>query len=182
MNSLTDVAPSQALPHGPTKLLVDEFIWHSPDVGVIASYTPTAVDVNDHFGVFRGVDQIESFGQATVVACGAFLEAQKRNLTFDELFKMYNTAFMEVGLTRFKNFIAEGETYIAMGIIKFYKFRQMIVDGRIYKVPNGLNLKEYFKDYTDSKLKNFELNEDFQLVSEINGITGKAVKKSQMNQ
>lgn len=182
MKSLIGITPGEALPHGPTKLLVDDFVWHSPNTGIIASYTPKAHDVQDHFGVFRGVDQIESFAQATVVACGVYLEAAKKELTFEELYEKYNTALMEVGHTRFLGFLAEGETYICMGIIQFYKFRQMVVDGRIYKVPKGLNLNEYFNDYTEEQLKNFELNEGFQLITELSGVTGKAVKKSKMNQ
>ncbi len=181
MKSLVGIPPSQVLPHGPTKLLVDEFIWHSPKVGVVACYTPKKHDVHDHFGVFRGVDQIESFGQATVVSCGAFLECQKRNISFEELFEMYNSAFLQVASVKFCNFVQLGDKYINIGIIKFYKFKQMVVDGRIYKVPNALDLYEYFKEFTEDQLVNYELGNGFQLISEINGITGKGIKKEKFN-
>lgn len=181
MQSLVGIPPNQCLPHGPSKLLVDAFIWHSPNDGVVASYSPKESDVKDHFGVFRGVDQIESFAQATVVACGAFLECKKTNKSFEDLFQIYRSAFLEVGMVRFHNFLKAGDTYVCIGIIKFFKFRQMVVDGRIYKVNNNINLNTFFKDFTTQNLLNFELTNDFELVSELKGVIGKAIKQDKLN-
>jgi len=64
-----------------------------------------------------------------------------------------------------------------MGHITFYKFRQMSCDGRIYKVPEGLDLNAYFSDYTEEKLRNYALDKDFTLVAELFGVTGRAMKK-----
>ena len=60
MDSLVGIDTADILPHGPTKLLVNKYNWHSPGLGIVASYTPTERDVEDHFGIFRGVDQVEA--------------------------------------------------------------------------------------------------------------------------
>ena len=77
MQSLVGQPPGLILPHGPSKLLVDEYLWHIPNIGIVAAYTPKEQDVRDHFGVFRAVDQVESFGQATAISCSAFLDTNK---------------------------------------------------------------------------------------------------------
>ncbi|SKB91193.1 hypothetical protein [Daejeonella lutea] len=177
INNLVGYEPSEMLLHGPTKRLLDAFHWHSPQAGIIASYTPKARDVDDHFGVFRGVDQIEAFAQATIVSCGTFLECKKLNCTPMELKDRFVPAFISVGNVNFHNYLAEGETFISVGKIKFYKFRQMVSDGRIYKVPAGLDLNGYFADFNESKLDNYEISKDFSLVAELYDITGRALKK-----
>jgi hypothetical protein len=177
MNSLVGADPKLTLPHGPTKLLVDDYLWHSPEVGIVASYTPKARDVLDHFGVFRGVDQIESFGQATVVSCGGFLECQKQGISFAELYERYNSAFMGVSSVKFHNFVPEGQMFINVGIMEFYKFKQAVFSGKIFAVPHNFNVKTYFKSYTDEKLRKFELPPEFTIVSEFNGMVGKGIKK-----
>ena len=174
--SLVGTAPADVLIHGPKKLYVNNYHWHSPNVGVVASYTPRAIDVEDHYGVFRGVDQIESFGQATNASCSAYLETIKQNCTFDHLKKTLTPLFISIGQVHFRGYLLEGETFICMGHITFYKFRQMICDGRIYKVPKGLDLDEYFKNYTEEKMRNYELSEGFKLVAELFDVTGKGVK------
>ena len=75
-DNLVGDPPGNWLLQGPTKRYVDAYHWHKPDVGIVASYTPTAFDVNDHFDVFRGVDQVEAFAQATIVSCGAFSQCK----------------------------------------------------------------------------------------------------------
>ena len=59
----------------------------------------------------------------------------------------------------------------------FYKFRQIVVDGRIYKAPKDLDLNDYFKNFSEEKLTNYELDESFILVAELFGITGRAIKR-----
>ncbi|OAQ41720.1 hypothetical protein A5893_00995 [Pedobacter psychrophilus] len=181
MENLVGTPPEQMLLHGSTKRLLDNYHWHQPKVGIIASYTPKTRDVEDHFGLFRGVDQIEAFAQATIVSCATFLECQKNNLTPLQLKDKFIPAFISVGNVNFHDYLQEGETFISIGKIKFYKFRQMVADGRIYKVPKGLDLNEYFKNFDESKLENYALSDDFILVAELFDIIGRALKKEIFN-
>jgi hypothetical protein len=177
IDNLVGYKPGDMLLHGPTKVLLDAFHWHTPRGGIVASYTPKARDVHDHFSVFRGVDQIEAFAQATIVSCATFLECKKLNCTPLQLRDRFVPAFISVGMVNFHNYLAEGETFISIGKIKSYKFRQMVSDGRIYKAPAGLNLNEYFSDFNESRLNSYKLREDFILVAELFDITGRALKK-----
>jgi hypothetical protein len=181
MGTLVGQAPREVLPHGPTKLLVDAFLWHDPELGIVASYTPKARDVEDHFGVFRGVDQVESFGQACVVSCSVFLDAAKMGLSFREYYQQRNFVFAGVEQVHCHGFIRLGETYVCLGIIQQYKFRQMMVSGRIYKVPDSLDLAAYFADFNAERLKAFHLGEGFEKVFEIHNIIGKGIKNEKFN-
>jgi hypothetical protein len=181
MKNLVGTLPEELLLHGTTKRLLDNYHWHEPKVGIVASYTPKDRDVEDHFGVFRGVDQIEAFAQATIVSCGTFLECEKQNCAPLALKDKFIPAFISVGNVHFHNYLEEGETFISIGKIKFYKFRQMVADGRIYKAPSGLDLTTYFSDFSEEKLNNYDIGEDFILVAELFDITGRALKKEIFN-
>lgn len=163
--------------HGPAKLLVDHFHWHVPKIGMIASYTPTEQDVKDHFGVFRGVDQIEAFAQATTGACGVYAQCRKSGIPPQQLKELFIPRFVSIGQVNFYNYLEKGDTFISIGHITFYKFRQMVCDGRIYKIPKGLNLDEYFKDFKENRLLTYDLPEDFILIAELHDVTGIAIKK-----
>ncbi len=176
MDSLVGISPDIALPHGPSKIYIDEFLWHSPEVGVVAAYTPTEEDILDHFNIFRAADQIESFGQATIFACNSFITCKKKNLTFNKVYKEFAFVFLSLSSMKSRSIITLGDTFITIGHIKFCKFKQMTVEGRLYKVLKGIQLKEYFKDFTDNRILNYELSPDFQLVAEFNDLTGKGVK------
>jgi hypothetical protein len=178
--NLLGIEPQEVLSHGPKKLLLDKYIWHSPDFGIVASYTPKARDVEDHFGIFRGVDMVEAFAQATIVSCGAFLERSKQGCTFNKLKQIFVPVFISVGQVNFHNYMEEGETFISLGQITFYKFRQMVCSGRIYKVPTGLDLDAYFSSFTDARLADYDLSSDFTLVAELNDVTGRAIKKDKL--
>ncbi len=52
----------------------------------------------------------------------------------------------------------------------------MVCDGRIYKVQKGLDIDDYFKDFNDDRLLNYDLSKDFVLVAELSGVTGRAIK------
>jgi hypothetical protein len=173
--NLVGVSPTQVMLHGPTKLLVDNYHWHSPQVGIVASYSPKERDVEDHFGIFRGVDQVESFAQATIVSCATFSECRKSNCIPAELKDKFIPAFISIGNVNFHYYLEVGDTFISMGHITFYKWRQMICDGRIYRVPKGLDLDDYFKDFTGERLLNYDISKDFKLVAELQGITGRAI-------
>ena len=181
LDNLIGEKPSRWLLHGPTKLLLNKYHWHSPGVGIIGSYSPTEFDVNDHFGLFRGVDQIEAFAQASIVSCGTFSECKKQNVEVEDLRKQLIPAFISTGPVYFHNYLAPGDTFVSLGIIKFYKFRQMVCDGRIYKVPKGLNLDDYFSGFNEKRLLNYDLSPDFTLVAELFDITGRAFKKEMFN-
>jgi len=172
---LVAMHPSKMLLHGPTKLLLSAYHWHSPAKGVVASYSPRERDVEDHFGVFRGVDQVEAFAQASVVSCATFLECRKQNCTPGELKDKFIPAFISIGKVNFHYYLEFGDTFISIGHIKSYKWRQMICDGRIYKVPKGIDLDEYFADFTDERLLKYDISNDFKLVAELFDITGRAI-------
>lgn len=178
MKNLVGVSPSYLLLHGPTKNLVNAFHWHEPKVGVIASYAPTARDVEDHFGVFRGVDMIEAFSLGTMGACSTFLECEKLKCDPPYLHQNFIPLFISIGNVNFRSYLQEGEVFISMGQINSYKFRQMIGEGRIYKVPKDLDLDDYFRNYTTEQFLNYELSDDFTLVAELFEITGKSIKRN----
>jgi 3-hydroxymyristoyl/3-hydroxydecanoyl-(acyl carrier protein) dehydratase len=173
--TLVGVEPSQLLLHGPTKRLVNTYHWHSPNKGIVASYSPTERDVEDHFGVFRGVDQIEAFAQATIVSCATFLECRKHNCLPDVLRDKFVPAFISVGNVSFQNYLELGDRFISIGNITFYKWRQMVCDGNIYKVPKDMDLDEYFIDFTEERLLKYDISKDFIKVAELHDITGRAI-------
>ena len=177
MSNLIGTEPAVVLVHGPKKLMVNKYLWHSPDVGIVANYSPRELDVEDHFGVFRGVDMIESFAQATIVSCGAYIETIKQKCSFQDLKDNFYPVFIGVGQVTFHGYLELGDTFINVGNIISYKFRQMVCDGRIYKVPTGLNLDDYFSHFNDEKLLAYDLGEEFKLIAELAGITGRAIKK-----
>ncbi|GAA4311370.1 hypothetical protein GCM10023149_06350 [Mucilaginibacter gynuensis] len=174
---LVGIDPATMLLHGPTKRLVDNYHYHSPKVGIVASYTPKPRDVEDHFGVFRGVDQIEAFAQATIVSLATYLESKKHGYTADDMRDKFIPAFISTGPVYFHYYLETGDTFINIGQIKFYKFRQMVCDGRIYKAPKGLDLDAYFSDFTDERLLAYDISSEFKLVAELFDITGRAIKK-----
>jgi hypothetical protein len=174
--NLVGVDPAQMLLHGPTKRLVNNYHWHLPNKGIVASYSPTERDVEDHFGLFRGVDQVEAFAQASTVSCATFLECRKLNCLPDELKEKFIPAFISIGNVNFQNFLELGDTFISIGYITFYKWRQMVCNGRIYKAPKDIDLDDYFKDFTEDRLLKYDISKDFTLVTELFDITGRALK------
>ncbi len=180
--TLIGVKPEEMLlHHGPTKRLLTSYHWHSPQQGIVASYSPTAFDVKDHFDIFRGVDQVEAFAQATVVSCGTFLECRKQKLTPLGLKEIFIPAFISIGKVNFHNYLQSGDTFISIGCIESYKWRQMICSGRIYKAPANLNLDDYFQDFTGERLLKYDISKDFTLIAELFDITGRAVKIDMLN-
>ncbi len=179
--NLVGVDPVNLLLHGPTKRLVSAYHWHSPNKGIVASYSPTERDVEDHFNVFRGVDQIEAFAQATIVSCATFLQCRKQNCLPDVLRDTFVPAFISIGNVNFQNYLELGDTFISIGNITFWKWRQMVCDGRIYRVPKGLDLDEYFSDFTGERLLKYDISKDFIKVAELHDITGRAILIEQFN-
>jgi hypothetical protein len=176
VESLCSVHPEDLLiAYGPKKLLVNKYHWHSPKTGIVASYTPTEYDVEDHFGIFRGVDQIESFAQATVGSLSMFLICQKQGCAPNDLRGKSVPGFISVGNVNFMSALEKGDTYVILGKITYYKFKQMVCDGRIYRCPPGLDLDGYFKDFNEERLLKYDLTADFKLISDMYDITGREI-------
>jgi len=182
VDSLVGQDPADLLvTYGPTKRYVNNYHWHSPKVGIVASYSPTEKDVEGHFGVFRGVDQVESFAQATVGSCTLFLECKKLGLTPTGLSERFTPRFISIGHVAFHYYLAQGDTLINIGYIKFNKFRQMVCDGRIYKISKDLDLDEYFSSFNEERLLSYDLSPDFILVAELFDITARGIKNEVIN-
>jgi len=176
VESLCSIHPKEILiAYGPKKLLVDKYHWHSPTKGIVASYTPTDFDVEDHFGIFRGVDQIESFVQATAASLSMFLICQKHNCAPEDLRDKSVPSFISVGNVNFMAALEKGDTFVILGKITYYKFKQMVCDGRIYRCPQGLDLDDYFKDFNEERLLKYDLSPDFKLISDLYDITGREI-------
>jgi hypothetical protein len=169
--------PEHWVLHGPTKRYVDNYHWHKPNVGIVASYTPTEENVKDHFDIFRGVDQVESFAQATIVSQGSFLECKKMNVIPRTLAELFIPTFISIGNVFFSSYLEKGQTFVNIGFIKFYKWRQMVCEGRIYRAPKGMDLDAYFKDFDEQKLRSFDLDPGFVKIAELYDITGRGIKK-----
>ncbi len=169
--------PEHWVLHGPKKRYVDNYHWHVPSVGIVASYTPTEHDVEDHFDIFRGVDQVESFAQATIVSQGSFLECKKNNVIPETLAKLFIPTFISIGNVFFHSYLEKGQTFVNIGFIKFYKWRQMVCEGRIYRAPKGMDLDAYFKDFDEQRLRAFDLDPGFVFIAELYDITGRGIKK-----
>jgi hypothetical protein len=178
VDSLCSIHPSEILiGYGPKKLLVDKYHWHSPKKGIVASYTPTEYDVEDHFDIFRGVDQIESFVQASAASLATFLICQNRKCSPEDLRGNTVPGFISIGNVVFTAAVEKGDTLVILGIITYYKFKQIVCEGRIYKSPQGLDLDEYFKDFNEDRLHKYDLSPDFKLVSYLYDVTGREIDK-----
>jgi hypothetical protein len=176
-DNLVGEPPEHWLLHGPTKRYVDAYHWHKPNVGIVASYTPTEQNVEDHFDVFRGVDQIESFAQASVVSCGTFLQCKKMDVVPETLAELFVPTFISIGNVNFHSYLEKGQTFVNIGFIKFYKWRQMVCEGRIYRVPQGLDLDAYFNDFDEQRLLAYDIGSEFTLIAELFDITGRGIKR-----
>ncbi len=179
-DSLVGIAPSVVMLHGPSKRFVDAYHWHNANLGIIASYSPREQDVLDHFGIFRGVDIIEAFAQVANGSCSAFLQCKKMGIDFDELKRRFIPLFLSVGQVNFQRHLEVGDVMVSIGQIKFYKFRQIICEGRVFKAPKGLDLDAYFKDYTKEQFLAYELSEDFIQIAELSEVVGKAIKNDKI--
>jgi hypothetical protein len=98
------------------------------------------------------------------------------NLGYKEYYKHRNFVFVGIKTVHCHNVIRHNETYVCLGVINFYKYRQMVASGRIYKVPKGLDIQEYFRDFTEDRLRNYDLDERFILCTELHDILGKGIK------
>lgn len=182
LGNLTQYGPEEVLPHGPSKIYIDAWHYHSPYFGAVASYTVRERDTRDHYGIYRGVDQVESFAQAVPVGCGVFVTALKHRLQLREVGERFWFLFLELREFRLHRPLATGDRLVVLGFLESYRFNQLTTTGRIYKAPEDLDLNAYGKTFTDDKLQKFELDKSFLLVSEIQGLTGRIIEKTKFEQ
>lgn len=178
--SLVGLNPKDILPYGPTKLLVDEYLWHNPQLGCIASYTVKEEDVKDHYGLFRGVDQLEFFAQSSVVSLGIFHITNNLGLSHYQLQEKYYLLFLGVDKIRFHYFVKCNEKIVSIGVIKKYAFRQMICSGRIYKVPKDFDIGSYCSFLNTKDVENFKLHDELKIVAEFENAVGWYIKKGRL--
>lgn len=178
--TLLDYSVEEVIPHGPSKRMIHEILWHAPESGAIGVYTASPSDVADHFGVFRGADQIETLAQASVVPLLAYNESRKMNLSFQAYFEQFVILGAGVGKGVIHDYIKEGERFVILGKITFYRFRQMLVDGRIYKAPESIDLHRYFSSYKEEQFDKLVLSSEFTLVSEFKDLVGRAIRREKL--
>ncbi|MBX2906773.1 MAG: hypothetical protein KF744_12090 [Taibaiella sp.] len=169
-----NTAPGEILVHGPSKIYIDRYWWFEPEEGLISSYKVQPKDVADHFDVFRGVDIIESAGQTGVSAC-AIRESVKQEKSIDELKKHFRIAFLGMGEARFHGFVRVHETLVSICSINRYKFRQMHVSCKVYKVPADKDVAASLSELKQNKIVDIKLPAEYELVAELSDIIGRAV-------
>jgi hypothetical protein len=166
--------PADVLVHGPSKIYIDRYLWFRPEEGIFSSYQVQPKDVADHFDVFRGVDIIESAGQTAVSAC-AMMESAKQGKSIDELKKHFRMAFLGMGEARFHGFVKVHEVLVSICNIKHYKFRQMLVSCKVYKVASNTDVAALMTGIKADTMANLQIPERFELVAELNDMIGRAV-------
>jgi 3-hydroxymyristoyl/3-hydroxydecanoyl-(acyl carrier protein) dehydratase len=167
-------APAEVLVHGPSKIYIDRYLWFRPEEGIFSSYKVQPKDVADHFDVFRGVDIIESAGQTAVSAC-AMMESAKQGKSIDELKKHFRMAFLGMGEARFSGFVKVHEVLVSICTIKHYKFRQMVVSCKVYKVATDGEVAALLEGFKTDTMQDLHIPESFELVAELNDMIGRAV-------
>ncbi len=167
-------APAEVLVHGPSKIYIDKYLWFRPEEGIFSYYKVQPKDVFDHFDVFRGVDIIESAGQTAVSAC-AMMESAKQGKSIDELKKHFRMAFLGMGEARFHGFVKVHEILVNICTIKHYKFRQMVVSCKVYKVTTEAEVAALISGIKTDTMKGLPIPESYELVAELNDMIGRAV-------
>lgn len=172
-----DFKPAEVLAHGPSKIVIEKYLWLESGKGMIHSYTVTAKDVLDHFGVLRSIDQLESFGQG-ICSYSSFILAKK----YEECPSNIKDHFTHINLSgggKFFGKIKEGETIIIFGQEDFCKFRKTRFTGQIYKWDSEQPYNEYFKDYSISDFDSLKLPKDCLHVATVDA-TVKAIRNSKL--
>lgn len=172
-------APSEILLHGPSKTYADAFHWFFPKTGIVTSYTVQPKDVHDHFGVFRGVDMIESLAQTGVLACTILL-ADKEQKPLTELREEFLMAFTELGSAHFHDFVKEGETLINMVTIQRYKFREITFSGCVYREASPQETKAYFDQLNELDFDPNQPPGSLKKIAEFKGYKGRGIRKTKI--
>lgn len=174
-NLLVGKAPEEVLIFGPSKMFIDEYLWFEEKMGIAVAYQVKEEDTKGHFGILRGVDMIEIFGQAGTSACTA-LEGKKQNKTRDELAENFRFVFLGVDECRFSGMAKAGETLICFGKILSYRFRQMTLDGSLYKVPDDFDYHQFFEGFSELDFQIEALPDAFTKIADFKNLSGRAIK------
>ncbi|MEO1259518.1 MAG: hypothetical protein AAFZ15_12005 [Bacteroidota bacterium] len=174
-NLLVGKTPEEVLIFGPNKMFIDEYLWFEENAGIVVAYQVKEHDTEGHFGILRGVDMIEIFGQAGTSACTA-LEGKKQNKTRDELAENFRFVFLGVDQCRFSGMAKAGEILICFGKIRSYRFRQMTLDGSLYKVPNDFDYHHFFNSFSEVDFQKEALPDTFSEVANFKKLSGRAIK------
>ncbi len=179
-NLLVGIPPKEVLIHGPSKLFVDDYLWFDPQLGVVSAYTVKPRDVHDHFGVFRGVDMIEFFGQ-TCISAGTVMECWKEQCSLAEMMVRFRFAFLGLGQVQLHNLVVEGDTLVSICHINHYRFRQMTMSGSVYRAGDPGLLQEFYRTYNSTDFKQEKLPPSMQKIADIERIVGRAIKLEKFN-
>ena len=118
---------------------------------------------------------IEIFGQSGTAACTALL-CQKEQATREDLVKRFRFVFTGIDQARFYQTANLGDRLICLSHITSFRFRQMTLDGTLYKIPHTFNETNFFSDYTIRDFKNEKLPLEFVKVAEFKNLIGRALK------
>ncbi|MEO0341115.1 MAG: hypothetical protein AAF242_18115 [Bacteroidota bacterium] len=179
-NLILGKSPDEILIYGERMLLIDQYLWFEPAFGIIACYQVKKKDVEDHFNIFRGVDMLETCGQAGISAC-TVLECQKTGKTRDELREYMRFVFLGVDQSRFFDYAVEGDLLISISQITSYRFRQMTLDSTLYKVDSNFNYQAYFQSYTAEDFKNHDLPSSFKKIATFQNMVGRAIRLEKLS-
>ncbi len=171
--------PREILLHGPSKIYLDHHWWFYPSTGIVGSYEVQAKDVHDHFGVFRGVDMIESAGQTGVSAC-SMLFAYIDLKSAPEVQQRFIMAFLGLGQAVFHDFVEQGETLVNVCAIHQYKFRQIRFSAVVYKAHEPAEIAPYFAHLPEDQLGVAPVPESFKKVAEFTDFIGRAINRNKI--
>lgn len=179
-NPLVGKQPYEVLIFGEEKMYVDQFLWFEEKTGIAVAYQVQAKDVKGHFGIMRGVDMIEIFGQSGTAACTA-LVCKKEKATRNELLQRFRFAFLSMENVRFHRYAKTGDTLICISQIKSFRFRQIALDGTLYRVKPNWDYVSFFEKYTTDDFRNKTLPSEFETIAEFDNLVGRAIKIEKLN-
>lgn len=178
-NLLVGKPPEDILIFGADKMFIDEYLWFEEEIGIAAVYTVKSKDTEGHFDILRGVDMIEILGQACTSVC-TVLECKKTNKTRNELKAYLRFVFLGLDECRFDDYAKTGDLLICLAHISFYRFRQMTLNGSLFKVEKGFDYHTFFENYSASDFQKEALPTAFQRIANIKNITGRGIKLSKL--
>lgn len=150
------------LPHGPTKLYIDEIIYNG-EMGLASLYRVQEKDTLDHFGYFRGVDQVETCGQASLAwhMNRVYLKRLKKNkkvISFDCLANSINEAV-------FLSPVSTGDLYLTVCSCKHLRsFVEADSVGYVIPSEKEESVRDYFSNLKKDSLLDADLKDLFGLV------------------
>ncbi|MEO1259509.1 MAG: hypothetical protein AAFZ15_11960 [Bacteroidota bacterium] len=178
-NLIVGKRPDEVLIYGNNMMLIDEYLWFDRHHGIISAYQVKKKDVEEHFNIFRGVDMLETCGQAGISAC-TVLECQKTGKSRDELREYMRFVFLGVDESRFFDYAIEDDVLISIGKITSYRFRQMTLDSTLFKVDQNFDYHQYFQNYTGEDFHNQSLPAAFKKIATFQNMVGRAIRLSKL--